>query len=108
MSHTRDLRFFDCLFEKCSAPYRGGGVTVMGTDVSRHYTRFFACLFVENKSKEGDGLWMERFRLGYGHRFRIDSTSDIRQSNFHKCKTNHDPLKNSDGGNLNDQNTFTE
>jgi hypothetical protein len=111
MSYTRDLCFAKCLFEKCSAPLKGGGVTIMGSDVSKSYTRFFACRFVENNAIDGNGLWMERFRCGDQPSASEDERNDIRESTFHKCTTNHDHNKNSDGRSsclLNRQNTFTQ
>lgn len=114
MSYTRELRFANCLFEKCSALHRGGGVTVIDSDLKEPYTRFFACRFVENKAKYGNGLWMARFRCGDDSSlFTYDPeivTNDIRDSTFHMCTTNHIHGKNSDGKSncsLNKQNTFT-
>lgn len=111
MSYTRQLCFTKCWFEKCSAPLKGGGVTIMGSDVSKSYTRFFACRFVENNAIDGNGLWMERFRCGDQPSASEDERNDIRESTFHKCTTNHDHNKNSDGRSsclLNRQNTFTQ
>lgn len=114
MSYTRELRFANCLFERCSAPYRGGGVTVMDSDLKEPYTRFFACRFVENNAKDGNGLWMQRFRCGDKSSFMFEDpeivNNDIRDSTFHKCTTNHEHGKNSDGKtscSLSKQNTFT-
>ena len=111
MSYTRNLRFFNCLFDKCSAPHRGGGATVMGSDLSNYYTRFFKCRFVENNAKYGNGLWMQRFRCGNQGAIEEDKGNDIRSSSFHKCTTNHEHDKNSDGRSrclLYRQNKFTE
>lgn len=114
MSYTRNLRFFNCLFEKCSAAQKGGGVTVMGYELGNSYNRFFACNFVENTAAEGSGLWMQRFRCGNKSVFMIEDpemvNNDIRDSIFHKCRTNHIHGKNSDNipnCSLNKQNTFT-
>jgi len=82
MSYTRQLCFTKCLFEKCSAPHRGGGVTVIGSDDSGSYNRFFDCRFVENTAIDGNGLWMELFDV------YIEDHQDIYKSTFHRCTTN--------------------
>ena len=88
MSYTRQLRFAKCLFEKCSAPNRGGGATVIGSDDTSSYNRIYDCLFIENTAIEGNGLWMELFQVG------SEEQQDIYKSTFHKCTTNMNPKVN--------------
>ena len=90
MSYTRQLRFSKCLFEKCSAPHRGGGATIIGSEENGSYTRFLECRFIENTAIEGNGLWMERFFVYY------DDRLDINKSTFHRCTTNMNPKANCD------------
>jgi len=90
MSYTRVLRFLRCLFEKCSAPNRGGGATIIDSEENGSYTRFLECRFVENTAIEGNGLWMERFFVFYSDRLDID------KSTFHKCTTNMNKKINCD------------
>lgn len=97
MSYTRQLRFAKCLFEKCSAPHRGGGATIMGSEQNDSYTRFLECRFIENTAIDGNGLWMERFFVFYSDRL------DVYKSTFHKCTTNMNKKVNCDWESLSER-----
>lgn len=114
-AYMPDLRFEACLFEKCKATNRGGGLLILGEERSNaHFHRVFKCRLTENESKVGNGLWMEKFNCNryINFSYKDYQSHDVMQSTFHKCATNHDHSKNSLGSNyscdLEKVNTFTK
>lgn len=102
--YHRTIKFYGCLFEKCSAKNTGGGGTYKSKDGDSYtyyagpwgYNRIKNCRFVENTAKEGDGLWSAFFNcIDHSNENPCAANNDIVDSIFHKCSTNHDHYKNS-------------
>jgi hypothetical protein len=101
--YHRTIRFWGCLFEKCTAKNTGGGGTYKSKDDleyhyygSEGYHRIKKCRFVENTAKEGDGLWSAFFNcIDHCNEHPTAANNDIVDSIFHRCSTNHDHESNS-------------
>lgn len=118
-----DVRFGDCLFEKCSAKNTGGGGTYSGdwdnyiSSLGYHgrgsYNKIYKCRFVECIAKEGNGLWQKLYYcIDNSHDSYSGESNDVYGSTFHKCTTNHVHEKNSVDKNrscyIERQNKFTQ
>ena len=117
--YHRTIRFWNCLFQKCSAKNTGGGGTYNSEDIWDYsyekavgYNRIKNCRFIENTAKEGDGLWSAIFNCIDHSDECAAHNNDIVDSTFHKCSTNHDHEKNSPEKDrfcyLYDKNVFTQ